>query len=177
MRRLTRTVAAAALATALALVSACSSGSDSADDAKGGDGKALEKVTYLTSFGNFGRDSYAWVAKDKGFFKDAGFDVEIKPGQGTGGVHPDRRRRPGRVRPDRPHRWSAPGGQRPGARTSPWWPRSSSAPWPRIVIARGQEHRLAEGPGGQEARRHAPARWSATSSRRTPGWPAWTRAR
>lgn len=86
MRRLTRTVAAAALATALALVSACSSGADSSDDAKGGDGKTLEKVTYLTSFGNFGRDSYAWVAKDKGFFKEAGFDVEIKPGQGTGSV-------------------------------------------------------------------------------------------
>ena len=43
-------------------------------------------MTYLTSFGNFGRDSYAWVAKEKGFFKDAGFDVEIKPGQGTGFV-------------------------------------------------------------------------------------------
>jgi NitT/TauT family transport system substrate-binding protein len=84
MRRLTRSVAAAALATALALVSACSS--DSGDDAKGGNGGALEKVTYLTSFGNFGRDSYAWVAKEKGFFKDAGFDVEIKPGQGTGMV-------------------------------------------------------------------------------------------
>ena len=43
-------------------------------------------MTYLTSFGNFGRDSYAWVAKDKGFFKEAGFDVEIKAGQGTGAV-------------------------------------------------------------------------------------------
>ncbi|SCL19787.1 NitT/TauT family transport system substrate-binding protein [Micromonospora nigra] len=84
MRRLTRTVAAAALATALTLVSACT-GSD-AEEAKGGEGGALEKVTYLTSFGNFGRDSYAWVAKEKGYFKDAGFDVEIKPGQGTGGV-------------------------------------------------------------------------------------------
>ncbi|MFG2105028.1 ABC transporter substrate-binding protein [Micromonospora echinaurantiaca] len=86
MRRLTRTVATAALATALALVSACSGGSDSGDEAKAPDGAALEKVTYLTSFGNFGRDSYAWVAKEKGFFKDAGFDVEIKPGQGTGAV-------------------------------------------------------------------------------------------
>ncbi|MFI0792432.1 ABC transporter substrate-binding protein [Micromonospora rubida] len=85
MKRLTRTVAAVALATALTLVSACSSDSDSSG-AKGGDGKALEKVTYLTSFGNFGRDSYAWVAKEKGFFKEAGFDVEIKPGQGTGAV-------------------------------------------------------------------------------------------
>lgn len=86
MRRLTRTVATAALATALAFVSACSSGSDSGDDAKGGSGGTPEKVTYLTSFGNFGRDSYAWVAKEKGFFKEAGFDVEIKAGQGTGGV-------------------------------------------------------------------------------------------
>ncbi|MFB9543535.1 ABC transporter substrate-binding protein [Micromonospora sagamiensis] len=84
MRRLTRTVAVAVLATALALVSACSSDSDS--DSGSGDGASLRKVTYLTSFGNFGRDSYAWVAKDKGFFKEAGFDVDIKPGQGTGGV-------------------------------------------------------------------------------------------
>ncbi|MFI7076673.1 ABC transporter substrate-binding protein [Micromonospora sp. NPDC049903] len=83
MRRLTRTVAAATMATALALVSACSSGSDDADENVG---SSLEQVTYLTSFGNFGRDSYAWVAKEKGFFKDAGFDVEIKPGQGTNGV-------------------------------------------------------------------------------------------
>ncbi|WDZ85314.1 ABC transporter substrate-binding protein [Micromonospora cathayae] len=85
MRRLTRTVAATALVAALALVSACSSGSDSSDSGSG-DGSKLRKVTYLTSFGNFGRDSYAWVAKDKGFFKEAGFEVDIKPGQGTGGV-------------------------------------------------------------------------------------------
>ena len=86
MRRLTRTVAAATLATALALVSACSSGSDDADEKSAGVGASLEQVTYLTSFGNFGRDSYAWVAKEKGFFKEAGFDVGIKPGQGTGAV-------------------------------------------------------------------------------------------
>ncbi|MDG4793982.1 ABC transporter substrate-binding protein [Micromonospora sp. WMMD1082] len=85
MRRLTRSVAAATMATALALVAACSSGSDDADDSSGV-GASLEQVTYLTSFGNFGRDAYAWVAKEKGFFKDAGFDVEIKPGQGTGAV-------------------------------------------------------------------------------------------
>lgn len=85
MKRLTRTIAAAALATALALVGGCSSGSDS-ESKKSGDGGSLEKVTYLTSFGNFGRDAYAWVAKEKGFFKDAGFDVDIKPGMGTGKV-------------------------------------------------------------------------------------------
>jgi NitT/TauT family transport system substrate-binding protein len=86
MRRLTRTVAAAALATALALVAGCGSDSDKAEETETSGGTALEKVTYLTSFGNFGRDAYAWVAKDKGFFKEAGFDVEIKPGQGTGMV-------------------------------------------------------------------------------------------
>lgn len=86
MTRFARTVAAVALTTALALTAGCGD-SDSDADA-GSDGKALKKVTYLTSFGNFGRDAYAWVAKDKGFFKDAGFDVTIRPGQGTGGVIP-----------------------------------------------------------------------------------------
>ncbi|GAB3798439.1 ABC transporter substrate-binding protein [Micromonospora zhanjiangensis] len=82
MRRLTRTIAVVGLTTALALVTGCS-GSDS-DSGAAGDGKSLEKITYLTSFGNFGRDSYALVAKEKGFFKDAGFDVDVKPGNGTG---------------------------------------------------------------------------------------------
>ena len=85
MNRLTRMVAAAALATALALVTGCS-GSGKMNDSAGGGAKTLEKVTYLTSFGNFGRDSYAWVAKDKKFFEEAGFDVDIKPGQGTNSV-------------------------------------------------------------------------------------------
>ena len=84
MKRLTRMVAIAALATALALVTGCS-GSGKTNDSSGG-AKTLEKVTYLTSFGNFGRDSYAWVAKDKKFFEEAGFDVDIKPGQGTNSV-------------------------------------------------------------------------------------------
>lgn len=86
MNRFARTVAATALATALALVSGCG-GSDSGTG-DGDDDKALKKVTYLTSFGNFGRDAYAWVAKDKGYFEEAGFDVDIKPGQGTGGIIP-----------------------------------------------------------------------------------------
>ncbi|MGP4013771.1 ABC transporter substrate-binding protein [Streptomyces sp. 4N124] len=86
MNSFARTTAAVALATVLALVSGCG-GSDS-DDGDDPDAKAPRKVTYLTSFGNFGRDAYAWVAKDKGYFKEAGFDVQIKPGQGTGGVIP-----------------------------------------------------------------------------------------
>ena len=81
-RTFTRTLVAAALATTLAAAAGCS---DDADD-KGADGgtQTLEKVTYLTSFGTFGRDSYAYVAKEKGYFRDAGFDVEIKPGGGSG---------------------------------------------------------------------------------------------
>ncbi|MDO0936050.1 ABC transporter substrate-binding protein [Streptomyces sp. DG2A-72] len=86
MNSFARTTAAVALATVLALVSGCG-GSDS-DDGDDADAKAPRKVTYLTSFGNFGRDAYAWVAKDKGYFEEAGFDVQIKPGQGTGGVIP-----------------------------------------------------------------------------------------
>jgi NitT/TauT family transport system substrate-binding protein len=42
-----------------------------------------DKVTYLTAVGAFGRESFAWVAKEKGFFADAGIDVDIRPGSGT----------------------------------------------------------------------------------------------
>jgi NitT/TauT family transport system substrate-binding protein len=81
-RRFTRTLAAASLAAALAVTAGCTDAGGAATNASGA--QALEKVTYLTSFGNFGRDSYAYVAKEKGFFTEAGFDVDIKPGSGTG---------------------------------------------------------------------------------------------
>jgi NitT/TauT family transport system substrate-binding protein len=45
--------------------------------------RALTSITYSTSFGNFGRDAYAWVALEKGYFRDAGFDVKIVPGAGS----------------------------------------------------------------------------------------------
>ena len=45
--------------------------------------QALTSITYSTSFGNSGRDAYAWVALEKGFFRDAGFDVKIVPGAGS----------------------------------------------------------------------------------------------
>jgi NitT/TauT family transport system substrate-binding protein len=83
MKRLTRTFAVAALAVSLAVTAGCSS--DDPDENSDQAGSALTKVTYLTSFGNFGRDSYGWVALEKGFFKDAGFDVTIELGAGTGG--------------------------------------------------------------------------------------------
>lgn len=43
----------------------------------------LEPVTYLTAFSTFGREAYAYVALKKGFFKDAGFEVTIRPGTGS----------------------------------------------------------------------------------------------
>jgi NitT/TauT family transport system substrate-binding protein len=63
---------------ALALVSAC----NDSETGQNGD-TSLEKVSYLTSFGTFGREAYAYVALEKGYFKDAGFDVTITPGSGT----------------------------------------------------------------------------------------------
>lgn len=45
--------------------------------------RAADNVTYLTSFGTFGRDAYAYVAKENGFFDAAGLDVTIKPGSGS----------------------------------------------------------------------------------------------
>lgn len=43
----------------------------------------LIPITYATSFGLFGRDAYAHVALEKGYFEEAGFDVTIVPGSGS----------------------------------------------------------------------------------------------
>ncbi|MFI5734650.1 ABC transporter substrate-binding protein [Kribbella sp. NPDC051587] len=75
--RLRRSVVALTAVLGLALVSACNSGDDKGTDS------GLQKVSYQTSFGQFGREAYAYVALDKGYFKDAGFDVKITPGSGT----------------------------------------------------------------------------------------------
>jgi NitT/TauT family transport system substrate-binding protein len=82
MFRLTRTFAVAALAAVLVAATGCGSDDDGND--RQGSAATKDKVTYLTSFGTFGRDAYAYVAKEKGFFEEAGIDVEIKPGAGTG---------------------------------------------------------------------------------------------
>ncbi|TDO45529.1 NitT/TauT family transport system substrate-binding protein [Kribbella sp. VKM Ac-2571] len=77
--RLRRSVIALMAVLGLALVSACNN--DDGGKQAGGDG--LQKVNYLTSFNTFGREAYAYVALEKGYFKDAGFDVKITPGSGT----------------------------------------------------------------------------------------------
>jgi NitT/TauT family transport system substrate-binding protein len=80
-RTFTRTLVAAALTATLVAAAGCSD--DSKTDGSTGGSQSLEKITYLTSFGTFGRDAYAYVAKEKGYFKEAGFDVDIKSGGGT----------------------------------------------------------------------------------------------
>ena len=76
--RFRRSAVALVAALALATVSAC----NNSDAGQNGD-SSLEKVNYLTSFNTFGREAYAYVALEKGYFKDAGFDVTITPGSGT----------------------------------------------------------------------------------------------
>ncbi|NIK60210.1 ABC transporter substrate-binding protein [Kribbella shirazensis] len=78
--RLRRSVIALMAVLGLALVSACNGDDNKAAD---GAGDGLQKVSYLTSFNTFGREAYAYVALEKGYFKDAGFDVKITPGSGT----------------------------------------------------------------------------------------------
>jgi NitT/TauT family transport system substrate-binding protein len=46
-------------------------------------GSSLVHVRYATSFGNFGRDAYVYVAAAKGYFAQAGFDVSITAGNGS----------------------------------------------------------------------------------------------
>jgi len=81
MIRRSRVLAAGLLATVLIGVSACSSSDDATDTATG---KAPDKVTYLTAFGNAGRDAFAFVAQEKGYFKEAGIDVNIQLGKASG---------------------------------------------------------------------------------------------
>jgi NitT/TauT family transport system substrate-binding protein len=43
----------------------------------------VDRVTYLTGFGAVGRDAFAWVALDKGYFRAAGIEVDIRKGAGN----------------------------------------------------------------------------------------------
>ncbi|MFD0475778.1 ABC transporter substrate-binding protein [Nonomuraea thailandensis] len=38
----------------------------------------------MTGFGAFGREAYVYVAQEKGFFREAGIEVTVQPGQGSG---------------------------------------------------------------------------------------------
>lgn len=75
-----RSVAIAATTVIAALgVVGCDSSGDRTTPAANSN-KAPDKVGYVTGFGSFGRESYAWVADKKGFFKDANIEVTITPG-------------------------------------------------------------------------------------------------
>jgi NitT/TauT family transport system substrate-binding protein len=80
MRR-SRGLAAVLASTVLLVASGCTSSSGSSNK---NNPAPIEKVTYATGFGQFGRDAYVYVGIDKGFFRDAGIEVTAKPGQGTG---------------------------------------------------------------------------------------------
>ncbi|MEU4422877.1 ABC transporter substrate-binding protein [Actinoplanes sp. NPDC024001] len=55
------------------------------DSGDSGEGAApADKITYLTAFGAVGRDAFAFVAQEKGYFRDAGLDVTIQLGAATG---------------------------------------------------------------------------------------------
>src|SRR4051794_1028143 len=85
MLRRSRVLAATLLATVLLTASACSKDDDSKSGGStvAGSSGELKKVTYVTAFGAVGRDSFVWVAKEKGYFKDAGIDVDIQKGTGN----------------------------------------------------------------------------------------------
>ena len=78
MRRVLRAIAVAVASLSLVATAACDSSANSADN------KSLTKLTYLTAFSTNGRDAFAWVAQEKGWFKQAGLDVTIQPGAGAG---------------------------------------------------------------------------------------------
>jgi NitT/TauT family transport system substrate-binding protein len=44
----------------------------------------LRKLTVLTGYGLLGQDAYLLTAAAKGFFDDAGIELDLKPGTGTG---------------------------------------------------------------------------------------------
>ncbi|MBV9523205.1 MAG: ABC transporter substrate-binding protein, partial [Alphaproteobacteria bacterium] len=46
----------------------------------------LKKVTFLTNYIFHGRHTPFFVARDKGFYKEAGLDVDIQPSTGSGFV-------------------------------------------------------------------------------------------
>ncbi|MFY1690336.1 ABC transporter substrate-binding protein [Plantactinospora sp. WMMB782] len=80
MTRRSRLLAAALLSAALAVTSGC--GGDSGSEAEASK-KDPDKVGYITAFGAVGRDAFAWVAKEKGYFAEAGIEVEIQKGAGN----------------------------------------------------------------------------------------------
>ncbi|MBN9447955.1 MAG: ABC transporter substrate-binding protein, partial [Bosea sp.] len=47
---------------------------------------AMKKITFLTNYVYNGRHAPFFVGRDKGFYKEAGFDIDIAPATGSGFV-------------------------------------------------------------------------------------------
>jgi NitT/TauT family transport system substrate-binding protein len=78
LRRL-RGLTIVAVAAALVTVAGCSSTPPANNNTPTGP-KEPDKVTYMTAFGAVGRDAFAWVAQEKGYFSEANLDVTIQLG-------------------------------------------------------------------------------------------------
>jgi len=83
MSRRFRVLSAVIVTVALAVTSGCSSGADDASASSPSGGGKTAKVTYVTAFGAVGRDAFVWLAKEKGFFREAGIDIDIQKGAGN----------------------------------------------------------------------------------------------
>ncbi|GAA2824103.1 ABC transporter substrate-binding protein [Nonomuraea rubra] len=80
MRRLPRVITITALVATFSLPAACGSGQQEPSPAR----PAADRVTWVTGFGAFGREAYVYVAQEKGFFREAGIEVAVQPGKGSG---------------------------------------------------------------------------------------------
>jgi NitT/TauT family transport system substrate-binding protein len=47
------------------------------------DARTVDAIDYATSFGNFGRDAYVYVAIEKGYFRQADLEVTVTSGPGS----------------------------------------------------------------------------------------------
>jgi NitT/TauT family transport system substrate-binding protein len=74
-----RTLVRSLIAGSFALPLGAEAGCDGAND----DDTTLTAVTCMTSYGSYGRDAYIYLAREKGYFEEAGFTVDIRPGAGT----------------------------------------------------------------------------------------------
>lgn len=82
MRRLTRrSFTQTALVASAGLVSGGTLLSSGCSSSGGRPGSSDDRVRFVTTLGTQGRDAYGFVAKSKGFFADAGIEVDIEPGQ------------------------------------------------------------------------------------------------
>ncbi len=74
---------AATLAAALTVGMAGCGSDDGKKEASTGNGGKIEDVTWITAFGAVGRDALIWVGIEKGYYKEAGYNVKVELGAGA----------------------------------------------------------------------------------------------